>query len=119
MAISLGSAISYLINSSHVIFDTSIVTWAGAIELATRETITGLTNRILLASDLAACGEHDHPCPRCLSRSIDGDTGLLSIREVPSLWIRILSMTKTKDNGGVARINAPEIFRRIWACPTQ
>jgi hypothetical protein len=47
----LGSAISYLTSSSHVIFDTSTVTWAGAIELAVSRTITELTKRILFMSD--------------------------------------------------------------------
>jgi len=45
------SAISILTNSSHVIFVTSTVSWAGAIELALSRTITELTNRILFMRD--------------------------------------------------------------------
>src|SRR5262245_4620247 len=48
MAICLGSAISYLRSSSHVIFATSTVTCARTIEFALRRAIAEITNAILL-----------------------------------------------------------------------
>src|SRR5262245_12477320 len=48
MAICLGSAISYLISSSHVIFATSTWTCARTIELALRRAIAKITSAVLL-----------------------------------------------------------------------
>src|SRR5690242_9119852 len=50
---------SYLTNSSHVIFETSTVTWAGAIELAARKTTAEPMKSVLFTSDSLWC------CRRC------------------------------------------------------